>query len=148
MIYVDADACPVEKEIINIANKHHTTVYFVKSFAHFSSKNDSSFIQTIYTEKGADAVDYKIASLAQNRDIIVTHDYGLASLCLSKHCTVIHPKGFLYTEKNIDQLLHIRHINAIARRAGKRTKGPKAFTEHDRKQFKTLLERIISKQRS
>ncbi|MBM7572310.1 YaiI/YqxD family protein [Aquibacillus albus] len=142
-IYVDADACPVKKQIIEEASNHHIPVVLVKSFSHYSNTDKPVGVETVYVDTGADAVDYRIMLLARKNDIIITQDYGLASLGLGKGCIVLHHKGFQYTEENIDQLLLSRHTNAKARRSGVKTKGPKAFTEEDRILFKKTLADIL-----
>ena len=70
------------------------------------------------------AADYRIMKLAENGDLIITQDYGLASLGLAKGCTVLHHSGYSYTNENIDQLLQTRYLSAMARKSRKRTKGP------------------------
>ena len=55
-------------------------------------------------------------------DLIVTQDYGLASLALAKGCIVLHHKGYKYTNDNIEQLLQTRYLSAMVRKSGKRTK--------------------------
>jgi len=94
-------------------------------------------------DTGADSADYRIMKLAVKGDIIVTQDYGLASLGLSKGCTVLHHKGFAYTNENIDQLLQTRYLNAMARKSGKRTKGPKPFKEEDRQKFTEFFRQTL-----
>lgn len=143
-IYVDADACPVKDTIIKIATLEQIPVILVKSFSHFSNVEEAPGTQTIYVDTGADAADYRIMKLAQKNDVIITQDYGLASLGLGKGCIVLHHKGFQYTHKNIDQLLHTRYASAKARRSGKRTKGPKAFTEEDEQKFAHLLKDVLN----
>ena len=83
--------------------------------------------------------------LAEKGDIIITQDYGLASLGLAKGCTVLHHSGYSYTNENIDQLLQTRYLSAMARKSGKRTKGPKPFTAEDREKFRGLFKRTISR---
>ncbi|TMN22456.1 YaiI/YqxD family protein [Lentibacillus cibarius] len=142
-IYVDADACPVKQTIVDIAHEYVVPVILVKSFSHFSHDDEQSGVKTVYVDTGAEAADYRIMQLAQSDDIIITQDYGLASLALSKGCIVLHHKGFAYTNRNIDQLLQSRYINAMARKSGKRTKGPKAFTNEDELQFKRLFRKTL-----
>src|SRR5699024_8693242 len=108
-IYVDADACPVKDSIITIAKENHVPVTLVKSFAHYSNELQPKEVETVYVDTDADAADYLIMQLAKSGDIIVTQDYGLASLALAKDCTVIHHKGFIYTNENINQLLETRY---------------------------------------
>lgn len=142
-IFVDADASPVQKEVIQIAGVYHLPVVLVKSISHFSNDIPPPHVKTIYVDKGADMADFEIVKLATYGDMIITQDYGLASLCLGKGCHVLHHKGFLYTEKNIDRLLQSRHASAMARRGGYKTKGPKAFTKEERDAFCELLHRVI-----
>lgn len=142
-IIVDADACPVKKEIIEVAAAYDLPVMLVMSIAHYSFDTLPKHVETIYVEKGADRADFKIVQLAKKGDLIVTQDYGLASLLLPKGCRVIHHKGYEYTDANIDRLLENRHFSALKREAGMRTKGPSAFTEEDRKKFKRDFEELI-----
>ncbi|MRH42538.1 YaiI/YqxD family protein [Aquibacillus halophilus] len=146
-IYVDADACPVKEIIIEESVKENIPVKLVKSYSHFSPQDDPLGAESIYVDTGADSVDYRIMLLAKTKDIIITQDYGLASLALSKGCTVLHHKGFLYTNQNIDELLNTRHANAKARRSGKKTKGPKAMTNEDKEKFRNLFIKIIKNTR-
>ncbi len=142
-IIVDADACPVKKEIIEVAATYDLSVVLVMSIAHYSFDTLPKHVETVYVEKGADRADFKIVQLAQKGDVIVTQDYGLASLLLPKGCRVIHHKGYEYTDENIDRMLETRHFNAMQREAGLRTKGPSAFTEEDRREFKGYFEELL-----
>ncbi|WP_249871469.1 YaiI/YqxD family protein [Oceanobacillus saliphilus] len=147
-IYVDADACPVKEVIIAEANMLTIPVVMVTSLSHFSNADDPPGVKTIYVDTGAEAADYRIMKLAEKEDIIVTQDYGLASLGLAKGCDVLHHKGFVYTNDNIDQLLQTRYLSAMARKSGKRTKGPKPFTFEDKEKFRILLRNILSEKLS
>ena len=143
-IYVDADACPVKDIIISEGRSAEIPITLVTSFSHFSNAEQPSGVKIIYVDSGADAADYRIMKLADSGDIIVTQDYGLASLGLAKGCIVLHHKGFSYTNENIDQLLQTRYLSAMARKGGKRTKGPKPFTAEDREEFRWLFKQVIS----
>ncbi|WP_409300440.1 YaiI/YqxD family protein [Peribacillus sp. SCS-155] len=143
-VYVDADACPVKDIIISEASDFEIQVILVTSFSHFSNAEQPSGVKTIYVDSGADAADYRIVKLVEKGDIIVTQDYGLASLGLAKGIIVLHHKGFRYTNENIDQLLQTRYLSAMARKGGQRTKGPKPFTAEDREQFRNLFKEVIS----
>lgn len=134
-VYIDADASPVQQETIDIATQYNLDVILVKSFSHFSNTFLPAHVSVQYVDKGAEMADFKIMAMVNKGDVIITQDYGLASMLLGKQCYVIHHKGFRYTEDNIDRLLSSRHASAQARRAGYRTKGPKAFTEEDRETF-------------
>ena len=115
----------------------------VSSIAHYSLENYPNFVKTVYVEKGADRADFKIVQLAQAGDVIMTQDYGLASLLLPKGCHVIHHKGYEYTNANIDTLLQNRHLSALQRESGQRTKGPRPFTADNREKFKAFFENFL-----
>lgn len=132
--------------IIEEANQFQIPVVLVSSFSHFSLEEQPQGVETVYVDTGADSADYKIMQLALQGDIIVTQDYGLASLGLAKGCIVLHHKGFSYTNENIDSLLQTRYLSAMARKSGKRTKGPKALTAEDREKFRALLQHTLEKQ--
>src|SRR5690625_1201869 len=142
-IYVDADACPVKDNIIEIAQQEDLSVVLIKNFSHFSHDEVPDHVEILYVDTGTDIADFQIIKLAQRNDIVITQDYGLASLCLGKGCYVLHHKGFAYTQKNIDTLLAKRHAGAQARKAGFRTKGPKPFTNEERTKFLSSLKRIV-----
>lgn len=142
-IIVDADASPVKKEVIEIAAAFDLSVLLVMSIAHYSFDDLPAHVENIYVEKGADRADFKIVQLAKKGDVIITQDYGLASLLLPKGCRVVHHNGYEYTDQNIDRLLETRHFSALQREAGLRTKGPSAFTEADRQKFRLYFEQLI-----
>ena len=143
-IYVDADACPVKDIITSEARNLEIPVILVTSFSHFSNAEQPTGVENIYVDSGADAADYRIVKLVEKGDIIVTQDYGLASLGLAKGIIVLHHTGFSYTNENIDQLLQTRYLSAMARKSGQRTKGPKPFTAEDRERFRGLFKQVIS----
>ena len=143
-IFIDADACPVENEVITLAEVYNKEVVIVKSFSHFSHKELPSFVETVYVDKGPEMADMKIMQLTKKDDIVITQDYGLAALCMGKGCRVLHHKGFEYTTGNIDRLLTMRHAGQMARKAGHKTKGPKALTDKDKDKFKSILESILN----
>lgn len=147
-IYVDADASPLQQETIAVAKEFALPVILVKNYNHFSAEPLPEHVTVLYVDTGKDMADFAIVQRIEENDIVITQDYGLATLCLAKGCHVLHHKGFLFTEENIDRFLAIRHESAKARRAGIRTKGPKPFTDEERAKFRTTLRRIIATYRN
>lgn len=143
-VYVDADACPVKNIIIEEALAKSIPVTLVTSISHFSTKEQPSGVETVYVDTGAEAADYRIIKLIKKGEILITQDYGLASLGLGKGCLVLHHTGYRYTSENIDQLLQSRYLSAMVRKSGKRTKGPKPFTEENRKEFRQRFKEILA----
>lgn len=145
-VIVDADACPVKDIIIEEAGKVHVPVMLVSSFSHYSEKELPEHVEVIYVDSGNDAADYKIVQLAGKKDIVVTQDYGLASLMLPKGCIVLHHKGFEYNAMNMNHLLDARHMGSMIRKGGGKTKGPKPLSKEDKQTFSTLFKDVIQKQ--
>ncbi|WP_028595857.1 YaiI/YqxD family protein [Paenibacillus assamensis] len=146
-IIVDADACPVKVEIMTIAEQHRVQALFIASYAAYQSHSlSSSYIRSIYVDQGFQAADMYIANEARSGDIVVTNDYGLAALCLPRGCVVLTPRGKELHIGNVDELLEQRHLSAKARRAGQRTKGPKAMTLEDREKFQHELTKVLLSQ--
>ena len=94
---------------------------------------------------GADAVDFKLVSICQKGDLVVTQDYGVAAMILGKGAYGIHQSGKWYTNENIDQMLMERHMAKKARNAKKKhhLKGPAKRTAEDDKYFEDSLRRLI-----
>jgi Uncharacterized protein conserved in bacteria len=142
-ILIDGDGSPVKEATIALAKQYQVPVQLVTTFDHYSQKNAAEDVDVIYVDRGADAADYKIVGLVQKGDLVVTQDYGLASLVLAKKARALHQNGQEYLPETIDFLLAQRYESAMIRKAGKHTKGPRAYTENDREQFKQALIQIL-----
>lgn len=143
-IIIDGDACPVTEDIIQLAEGTGISILIIRSVNHFSLREYPDYVSTIYVDHGTDSADFRIVKLANDSDLVVTQDYGLASLVLNKVKHVIHHKGYAYTKNNIEELLAQRHISAQMRRQGAKTKGPKKLTQKDHAQFISFLTKLIN----
>ncbi|HWJ76704.1 MAG TPA: YaiI/YqxD family protein [Niallia sp.] len=143
MVYVDADSCPVKEDIVEISFKYGYESLFVASYAHMSNSLDE--LNWKYVDTGKEAADLFIMNAVKKRDIVVTQDIGLASTLLLKEVIVLSPRGMIYDESSIKTALDLRYLSAKARRNGIYGKGPKPFTEQDRKKFRESFLRILSK---
>ena len=141
-ILVDGDACPNKTEIAALAKKYHIPMLVYIDYAH-ELVND--FYEVIQCAIGHDSVDLVMIKDVQVGDIAITQDYGLASLLLAKGATVIHPKGMIIDEHNIDSFLMSRFIAAKQRKARQRLKGPSARTKEDCDRFLDVLEKTVIK---
>ena len=143
-ILIDADGCPVVDLTIRVGKKFNVKVIIMCDTSHNFNKPG---IETIVLSKGSDTVDFALVNKVSKGDIIVTQDYGLAAMVLSKGGYPINQNGRVYTNENIDQLLFTRHISKKVRSSGGRTKGPKKRQKEDDIKFEetlTLLcERLI-----
>ncbi|MCG7339779.1 YaiI/YqxD family protein [Staphylococcus sp. ACRSN] len=146
-VIIDGDACPVTNSVIELTKGTGIFVIIVRSFSHYSTVMQPAHVDTIYVDDGPDAVDYRIVKLAKSKDVVITQDYGLASLLINKVHIVLHHKGFQFDDQNINTLLEQRHTSAQIRKSGGRTKGPPPFTNQDIKlfefHFSTLIKDLI-----
>ena len=117
-IFVDADACPVVDIVEAVAEKYDIPATLLCDTNHVLY---SDYSEVIVVGAGADAVDYKLISICQNGDIVVSQDYGVAAMALGKGAYAIHQSGKWYTNDNIDRMLMERHFNKKARRSSSKS---------------------------
>lgn len=139
-IIVDADACPSINLITKVAQDNNIELCLYADETH---NIISDYAKVIITSKGFQSVDDIISKDIQKNDILITQDFGLAVIALSKKAKVIHTKGMIYNDFNIDSLLYERHLNNKLRRSGKHTKGPKKRTNKDDFKLIESLEKTI-----
>ena len=139
-ILVDADACPVKKIIAELAKKNDIKVIMFFDNAHVY---EDGYSKVYIIDKGADSVDYFLINRALPNDIVVTGDYGLASMALAKKTFPISPRGLIYNEDNIMGLLSQRAMSQKLRKH-KNLKGPKKRVSNDDEKFRKSLNIIIS----
>lgn len=140
---MDADSCPVKKDIVEISLRFHVKLIFVSSFNSLQREQGPFVWHYVDTEK--EAADMFIINHVQSGDVVVTHDIGLAAILLSKNVSVIHPRGTVFAERDIPSALHLRYLAGRERRQKKLRKGPGLFTNEDRKSFRNNFIRILSK---
>ncbi|MGG5357475.1 hypothetical protein IGI57_000987 [Enterococcus sp. DIV0213j] len=145
-IFIDGDGSPVKEDAISIAKKNQLDVVIVTSVDHYTSKEYPENVSFVYVDKGTDSADYKIVALIRAGDLLVTQDYGLASLVLPKGVRVLHQTGKEFNAENIDVLLEQRYHSGKLRKAGIRSKGPKPFTNKEHEAFQETLQRVISQE--
>lgn len=142
-LVIDGDGSPVKDEVVELGRKYGLPVLIVTSVDHFTTKEYPDFLTFIYVDKGADGADYRIVKEIKENDMVITQDYGLASLLLGKKVRIFHHNGKEYLPETIDSLLTQRYIGGQMRKAGKRTKGPKPFTKADREHFTKSLTKVL-----
>lgn len=127
-IIVDADACPSIDVITELAKSNQKELILYSDTSHNLS-SDYAVIKTI--SKSFQAVDMAIANDLKKNDILITQDYGLALIGLTKKAYVVNPKGKIYTNDNIDQMLFERFLGTKNRKQKIHMKGPKKRTDDD-----------------
>jgi uncharacterized protein YaiI (UPF0178 family) len=139
-IIVDADACPGKDIIERLGKEHGLEVIMYCDINHFLS---SDYAVIKYMDSGFQSVGMAVANEAKANDIVVSQDFGVAAMVLGKKAFAISPKGYIYTNDNIDKLLFERHISAKVRRSGGRTSNPKKRSKEDDERLHNNLLRLI-----
>ena len=141
-IFVDADACPVKLQVEQAARKYGIEVIYVVDYNH---RITTDYGRVLTVDQGKDQVDLAIINQLQKGDVVITQDYGVASMALAKRAYGMNQNGLEYSPDNIDLLLMQRHESAKARRGGKRSAPIKKRTEEDDQAFLRAFSHLLSR---
>lgn len=139
-VLIDADACPVVDIAVSLCRRYGASCTLLCDTAHALQKEGAD---TLIFDKGSDSVDFALVNRVRPGDLVITQDYGLASMCLARRARVLHQDGWEYTECNISGLLEQRHAARKFRAAGGHTKGPSKRTPAQNAAFSAALEAIL-----
>lgn len=139
-ILIDADGCPVVKQATQIAKENNIEVVIFCDTSHIIN---SDYAQIITVSKGADSVDFALVNEVKSDDIVVTQDYGLAAMVLSKGGKAITQNGMIISDSNLELLLTSRYESKKARMSGAHLKGPKKRTAQNDEAFVKLFKSLI-----
>ena len=139
-ILIDADGCPVVNITIQVSREYHLPCLLLCDTSHEFYRSGA---ETIVFDKGMDSVDYGLVNRVEAGDLVITQDYGLASMCLARGAAVMNQDGWEYTPENIDVLLFSRYESRKYRAAGGRTKGPSKRSNAQNKSFETALRKLL-----
>lgn len=138
-VLIDGDAFPDIYDIVLLCRRYQKKVII---FVDTSHKIDNDFAQIIVVSEGSNAVDLVLINHIKNDDLVLTQDYGVAAVALSKGAICMNPFGKFYTHENIDYLLEVKNINRKLRKYT-RIKGPKKRTKKDKVELLLGIEEVI-----
>lgn len=141
-VLVDADGCPVVDITVSLCREFHMPCLLLCDTAHQMVRQGA---ETLVFDKGADSVDFALVNRVSPGDLVITQDYGLASMCLARQARVLHQDGWEYTEYNIQALLFQRSESRKYRASGGRIKGPAKRKPEQDKAFKDAMIKILSR---
>lgn len=139
-VFIDGDGCPVTDIAVSCALRRKIPVTIICDTCHEIIRDGA---KTITVDKGGDSADYYLINLVKPGDIVITGDYPLAAMALSKKAVPVSHFGMIYSDGNIDSLLMTRHIKQKIRRRGGRLKGPPKRTKEDDAKFLAALEKVL-----
>lgn len=143
-IWIDADACPkaVKEIVFKTSFRLNITLMLVANA--YQTIPHSDLIRLIIVEKGTDVADQYIIDHVLALDLVITADIPLAAKIVEKLGIAINPRGEIYTEENIGEILSMRDFMKELRDGGSITGGPSAFGPKDVQQFANSLNKLLS----
>ncbi len=143
-IWVDADACPkpIKNILFRVAERTQTSVAFVANMP--LRLPSSPYIHLIQVSPGADSADDEIANKCEAGDLIITADIPLAARAVEKGAMALDPRGMLYDQNNIGQILDMRNFMDGLRGSGVETGGPSSFGQKEKMKFANELDKFIA----
>ncbi|CEK09242.1 YaiI/YqxD family protein [Legionella hackeliae] len=143
-IWIDGDACPkaIKQIIFRAATKRSVPVFIVAN--HFVAIPPSPFIKRVMVEAGFDRADAYIVSQLQLHDLVITADILLAEHVIAKEAFALNPRGSLYSENNIKQIVSLRNLNESLRETGMIRGGLDKLSAKEIQSFSNHLDRMIS----
>ncbi len=143
-IWIDGDACPnaIKQILFRAAKTRQIPLVMVAN--HISTIPPSPYIKRVVVESGFDAADNYIVNHIEKYDLVITSDIILADLIVTKHAFALNPRGVLYTQNNIKQILTIRNLNESLRSSGLLQSGSNGLSAKDIQLFSNHLDKIIT----
>jgi len=140
-IFIDADGCPVKREVFRVAQRYGLQVTVVANTRIQIPNGD--WVRLVVVEGQFDAADDWIVEQASADDIVVSGDILLAARCLEKDAQVLGHRGDTFTRDSIGEALAMRASLAHLRELGTITGGPAPFEKRDRSRFLQRLDETI-----
>jgi uncharacterized protein YaiI (UPF0178 family) len=141
-ILVDADACPVKQEVLDVAERHGIPVIMVSNGGLRPSRDPMVRMVVVAKEK-ADAADDWIVENARTGDVVVTADIPLAARTVALGCHVLGPTGRPFTAETIGMAVAMRDLKQHLRETGESKGYNASFSREDRSRFLGELDRIL-----
>lgn len=137
-LLVDADACPVRKEVLRVGTRLGLEVILVTNGSR-PIRPPGGTARLMFVSDGADQADDWIADAATPTDLCLTNDIPLAARCLAKGAFCLSFKGHAWTEQNIGSALAGRALAQHLRELGRGGR-PAPMTAADRSRFLSALD--------
>ena len=140
-ILVDGDGCPVISIITEAAAAENIELIVYTDLNH---QHQLDYGNLKVVDQGFQSVDMILCNQIEPGDIVITSDYGLAALSLSRGALVLGFSGREFTDQNIQRLLGKRHLQFMERKRSGRHTSHKKRTEADDQLFKESLLQLLN----
>ncbi|MER0238606.1 YaiI/YqxD family protein [Fulvimarina sp. MAC8] len=140
-VLIDADACPVKDEAIDIACRYGAQPILVSNGGMRPSRFPDARIVTVAS--GPDAADDWIVEAADETSLVITTDIPLAARALEKGAHALRPTGHPFTQESIGEALAMRSFSEHLRETGVSKGYNAAFTGADRSRFMSAMDVLM-----
>ena len=145
-IWIDADAAPRDvKELVFRASKRLSIEVMLVANQSIWFPERSRLIQAVTVRNGANIADQYIVEHAAVGDVVITADIPLAAQLVANQVFVLDPRGEVYDDRNVGARLASRDFLDAARGAGMELSGPRPYSQRDRTEFASALDRTLTR---
>jgi uncharacterized protein YaiI (UPF0178 family) len=148
VVWVDADACPVQIKEILFRAAERAQIRTVLVANHALRVPKSRFIEAKHVQAGFDVADARILAALGPGDLVVTADVPLAAQVVAAKALALNPRGTLYTPDNVKDHLARRDFMETLRSSGERTRGPAPLDKTDVQAFANELDKFLTRART
>jgi uncharacterized protein YaiI (UPF0178 family) len=148
VVWVDADACPVQIKEILFRAAERVQVRTVLVANHPLRVPKSQLIEAKQVASGFDVADARILAALGPGDLVVTADVPLAAQVVAAKAFALNPRGTLYTPDNVKDHLARRDFMESLRSSGERTRGPAPLDKTDVQAFANELDKFLTRSRA
>lgn len=143
-IWIDADACPKAVKEITFKASFRLNLPLTLVANAYQVIPHNEFIKLIIVDKGADVADQYIIDHVLKGELVITADIPLAAKVVERGALALNPRGEIYTEENVGEILSMRDFMKDLRDSGLVTGGPSAYNQKDSQEFANSLNKILS----
>jgi uncharacterized protein YaiI (UPF0178 family) len=145
-IWIDADAAPRDaKELIYRASKRLQIEVVLVANQSIATPPGTRLIRSVTVRDGANVADQYIVEHSESGDVVITADIPLAAQLVAKNVFALDPRGNVFDDSNIGSRLAARDFFDAARGAGMELSGPQPYSQRDRTEFASALDRVLTK---
>jgi len=141
-VYVDADACPARKEILEVCKRHSIVPVFVAN-APIPAIENAADARMQVVPGAFDAADDWLIEQSQPGDLILTADLLLAQRAVKKNVEAMNFSGGALTDELIHDLVARREVQKYLREMSLPSHQPVPYGKQNRSNLKASLHQWI-----
>ena len=142
-MWIDADACPKAIKEILFKTSARLKIELALVANAYQAIPLSPIIHLTVVGKKLDEADQYIVDHLIAGELVITADIPLAAKVVEKGAYALNPRGEIYTEDNIGEILSMRDFMKDLRDGGAITGGPSLFSAKDVEHFANSINKIL-----